>query len=220
MKHANPLDLNKKTHITSVRLIIAILVGVAVALAVGSLGLWKFSPLAGWDSAVLVYVGWVWLTVGKMDSRLTKQYALRENPGRTAADVFLITAAIISLVAVLVLVLGASNASGVSKGMDIGLGLGSIVISWFLVQTTFMLTYARLFYGQPQGGIDFNESELPKYADFAYMAFTIGMTYQVSDTSLTTKAVRAAALRHALLSYLFGTVIIATTINTLASLTK
>ncbi len=78
----------------------------------------------------------------------------------------------------------------------------------------------RLYYSGPDGGIDFNEDDKPCYADFAYLAFTIGMTYQVSDTDLTTKEIRHTALRHALLSYLFGTVIIAATINLAAGLVK
>jgi uncharacterized membrane protein len=67
-------------------------------------------------------------------------------------------------------------------------------------------------------GIDFNQHDDPDYHDFAYLAFTIGMTYQVSDTDLTTRAVRRTALRHALLSYVFGTAIIAVTINVVAGL--
>ncbi|MDQ1394509.1 MAG: hypothetical protein QOF30_3486, partial [Acidimicrobiaceae bacterium] len=55
---------------------------------------------------------------------------------------------------------------------------------------------------------------------FAYLAFTIGMTYQVSDTNLTSQEIRRTALRHGLLSYLFGTVIIAATINLAAGLVK
>jgi uncharacterized membrane protein len=77
-----------------------------------------------------------------------------------------------------------------------------------------------LYYGQPEGGINFNEQASPDYKDFAYLAFTLGMTFQVSDTDLQTKTIRGTALRQSLLAYLFGTVIIATTINTLASLSK
>ncbi len=53
--------------------------------------------------------------------------------------------------------------------------------------------YARLYYTGEDGGIDFNEDEPPTYIDFAYLAFTIGMTFQVSDTDLKTKAIRASA---------------------------
>jgi len=68
------------------------------------------------------------------------------------------------------------------------------------------------------GGIDFNDDEPPDYHDFAYLALTIGMTFQVSDTSLTSKAMRRVAIRHALLAFLFVAVILALSINTVATL--
>jgi uncharacterized membrane protein len=68
--------------------------------------------------------------------------------------------------------------------------------------------------------VNFNQDEPPDYVDFAYLAFTIGMTFQVSDTDLQESAIRHTALRHALLSYLFGAVIVAGTINLVAGLVK
>jgi uncharacterized membrane protein len=89
-----------------------------------------------------------------------------------------------------------------------------------VVHTIFTLRYARLYYTGRDEGVDFNQDDPPSYADFAYLAFTVGMTFQVSDTQITHHAMRAAILRHALLSYLFGTVIVATTINLVAGLGK
>ena len=87
------------------------------------------------------------------------------------------------------------------------------------VQTLFMLRYAHLYYGGERvGGVEFGNAELPDYHDFAYLAFTVGMTFQVSDTEVTERALRHTVLRHALLSYLFGTAIIASTISVLAGL--
>jgi uncharacterized membrane protein len=86
------------------------------------------------------------------------------------------------------------------------------------VHSLFTLEYARLYYEEPVGGVDFNQQERPTYRDFAYLAFTLGMTYQVSDTSIGSSAVRAVALRHALLSSVFGAVIIAATINLVVGL--
>ena len=80
--------------------------------------------------------------------------------------------------------------------------------------------YARLYHLGPNGGIDFNQHAPPRYSDFAYLAFTIGMTFQVSDTNLQTAEIRATALRHALLSYLLGAVILATTINLVSGLLR
>src|SRR5438477_7265 len=72
----------------------------------------------------------------------------------------------------------------------------------------------------PPGGIDFNEAEPPTYTDFAYFAFTVGMTFQVADTNITSKAVRRITLHHALLSYLFGAVLLGLVINVVSTLLK
>lgn len=72
------------------------------------------------------------------------------------------------------------------------------------VHTVFTLKYARLYYTGTDGGI----------------SFTVGMTFQVSDTDVSDKGIRRTILRHMLLSYVFGAVIIAVTINLVAGLTK
>lgn len=91
-------------------------------------------------------------------------------------------------------------------------------MSWTVLHTVSLLHYARLYYTAPEGGVDFNSDEPPEYSDFAYLAFTIGMTCQVSDTNLTSEPMRRAALGHALLSFVFGTFILAMTINAVAGL--
>lgn len=58
----------------------------------------------------------------------------------------------------------------------------------------------------------------PDDRDFAYVALTLGMTFQVSDTELQNSDIRATALRHALLSYVFGAVILAAAVNLIAGL--
>jgi uncharacterized membrane protein len=102
----------------------------------------------------------------------------------------------------------------------VGLGVASIVLAWSVVHTVFILRYAKLYYEGEPGGVDFNEENPPCYTDFAYLALTIGMTFQVSDTNLKSRDIRRTALRHALLSYVFGALIIATTINLIAGLSK
>ncbi len=202
------------------RLAAATSAGIIAGILCIMLGAARFAVLAAWDSTVLVYGLWVWLTVWSMSPLETKSHAVTENPGRAVADIILVIASVASLAAVIVLVIDASNSTGATKLMEIVLGLVSIVLSWSMVHTTYMLKYARAYYGRPEGGVNFNENDSPRYTDFAYLAFTLGMTFQVSDTDLQTKEIRATALKHALLSYLFGTVIIATTINTLASLSQ
>jgi len=83
------------------------------------------------------------------------------------------------------------------------LAVFSIVLGWAVIQTTFTLIYARVYYTPPSGGIDFEDGD-PDFRDFAYMAFTIGMTYQVSDTGISQKRIRHIVLRHAILFTSFG----------------
>ena len=101
-----------------------------------------------------------------------------------------------------------------------GLAVASVALSWTVVQTVFTSHHARLYYGHPAGGIDFSQRQPPSYSDFAYLAFTVGMTFQVSDTALESSVLRAAVLRHGLVSYLLGAVILATTINLVAGLLR
>ena len=90
------------------------------------------------------------------------------------------------------------------------------ILSWALVNTVFALKYARGYYSGGDGGIDFGQREPPAYSDFAYLAFTVGMCYQVSDQSIRTRRLRRTVLIHSIVSYAFGVVIIASTINVLA----
>jgi uncharacterized membrane protein len=84
----------------------------------------------------------------------------------------------------------------------------------------FTLRYAHEYYTEPVGGIDFKTDEPPDYQDFAYVAFTIGMTFQVSDTDVQGRKIRRTVLKHSLLSYLFGAVILAVLINVIAGIVK
>jgi uncharacterized membrane protein len=193
-------------------------VGVAVGFGSAFVAPWQAVPLLGWAAASLTWVGWVWLSIVPLDPTATSRNATREDPHGPVADVLLLSASVAMLAAVILGVVKAGDTSGANRALLLGSGIAVVISSWGVVQTVFTLRYASLYYRGASHAVDFKEDDDPSYADFAYLAFTIGMTYQVSDTDLRTKAVRHTALRHALLSYLFGTVIIATTINLAAGL--
>jgi uncharacterized membrane protein len=178
------------------------------------------SILLGWDVAVLIYLAWTWSAVQGLDPGVTAQLAKREDPSTAVADLVVIGAGTAMLAAVGFALLKAGQATGGTKAYLVTLGLLSVVLSWTVVHTVFALRYARAYYSEPVGGIDFNEDEPPNYIDFAYYAFTVGMTFQVADTNITTRAVRRATLHHALLSYLFGSVLLGLVINVVATLLK
>jgi uncharacterized membrane protein len=193
------------------------LVAFVVVLLAGGGGL---APLVGWDVGALIFIVWMWASIWRLDAVDTARHAGRDDPARVLADTLLLSASVASLVAIGAVLIKAGHSQGTSKNVLIGVGVLSVVIGWTIVHTIFALRYTRLYYENPPGGVSFNEREQPRYTDFAYLAFTIGMTFQVSDTDIQSKDIRSTALRHALLSYVFGAVIIATTINLIAGLTK
>ncbi len=200
------------------RVAICVGIGAVAAAVVVALGQWTAATLIGWDAMALAYLAWTWAAVWPLDAQSTARSAVREDPTRAGADLLLLAAALVSLVAVGVQIIRSGNSKGATQNLETALAAVSVVVSWALVHTIYMLRYARLYYSDRPGGVDFPGETAPRYSDFAYLAFTLGMTFQVSDTNLTSPAFRAAALRHSLLSYLFGTVIVATTINLVANL--
>ncbi len=202
------------------KLLVGFLSGVVGAAVFALLGAGRSVPLIGWDILAVVFCTWTWATIWRLDAVSTADHAMRENPSRRQADVVLLGAAVASVVAVGVVLFGAAHASGNLKYVEAAFAVVSVFVSWVLVHTVFTLNYARLYYSGPVGGIDFNEVADPQYSDFAYVAFTIGMTFQVSDTSIKTKEVRRAALRHAWLSFPLVAVIISTSINLVTGLAK
>jgi uncharacterized membrane protein len=193
------------------------LVGGALSLLLVS---WPLTPLVAWDTAGLTYVGWVLRAVWHLDAGQTARHAEREDPTRAGSDLILLLASVVSLAGVGVVIVHAGPKGALSQGLQVGFGVASVVVSWAVIHTVYMLRYARIYYTGPDGGANFHQEEPPRYSDFAYLAFTIGMTFQVSDTELNATAFRRNVLRHSLLSYLFGTVIVALTINLVAGLSR
>jgi uncharacterized membrane protein len=199
------------------RLSVSFVVGVVAASVMAWLAAWEVTVLIAWSAGAATFLGLTWGAVGWADEVRTRAIAQRADETRFSADLIMLTCCLVSLVGVAFILLKAERASGATLAALTGLGVVSIVLAWALVHTVYTLRYADLYYVQG-GGIDFSEEKPPDYRDFAYLAFTIGMTYQVSDTAFQSKPVRRMALRHAMLSYVFGTAIIAVAINAVAGI--
>jgi uncharacterized membrane protein len=190
---------------------------VAAGIALGAGASWSVAALFAEDVAAIIFLGWVWLTIARYDAEATARIARAEDASRTAADAVLLSAGTASLIAVGFALAQAGRDGPPTRGLLTALAIGTVALAWASVHTVYLLRYARLYYSPPNGGIDFH-GEDPDYRDFAYLALTIGMTFQVSDTDVAAKRIRWVALRHALLSYVFGTVIVAITVSSVASL--
>lgn len=150
---------------------------------------------------------WVFM---RIDAPMTKNFISGLDPTRSATDVIVVLASIASLAGVGTMLLGTG---GGGRNFEAVTTIATVAVAWVLVHTTYTLRYARHWYNAEPGCVEFDGEDSPRFSDFAYLSFTLGMTYQVSDTGLKTTGIRKIVLRHTLLSYLFGTVILAATIN-------
>ena len=170
--------------------------------------------LLGWVVAATAFLVWTWASIWSLTAVDTAWFAAREDPSRPARDLVMLVVSIGTLVTVVVVIFRAHE----NPPERTALAVAALTVSWLVVTTIFTLRYARLYYGEPRGGVDFNQDDDPTFRDFAYLAFTIGMTYQVSDTTLAKTEIRATVLRQGLTSFVYNTVIIAVTVNIIAGL--
>lgn len=203
------------------RLLGVVLAGCLVGGIAAAFGPWQFSVLAGWDVSAAAYIASVWLSIRHCNPEETRELATREDNSRISVSVLLISASVSSLIGTGLDLVKRNEAHGSGRIALTVIGILTVALSWAVVHTVFALRYAHEYYTPPIGGIDFkSHGDPPDFQDFAYVAFTVGMTFQVSDTDVQARAIRRTALRHALLSYLFGAVILAVTVNLIANLVK
>jgi uncharacterized membrane protein len=188
----------------------------AVAAALGGL---VFLPLAGWAVAAAVFLAWSWTAIWPLDGKATAALSQREDSSRAMSDGIFVLASVTALLSVAFILFSTKPPSGAAEVARLTCSVASVVLSWAVLHTIFTMKYARQYHSD-SAGVEFNQDEAPAYRDFAYLAFTVGMTFQVSDTNVTRSRMRTLVLGHSLLSYLFGAVIIAVTVNLLASLAQ
>ena len=216
-----PVDDRRAGPLARPRSLVRLITSAAVGLVAGVVVGWpvdlSYGLLSGYLGAAGTYLTWTWVVVARLDATETRSHARREDAGRTVTELVVLGSAVASLGAVALLL--ASSSTG-SKTVQALLSVLSVAVSWLSVHTVYTLRYGRLYYADDAGGIDFNEDDPPCYLDFAYFAFNLGMSFQVSDTDISRKVIRATALRHALLAYLLGAVVVATTINLVSGLAR
>jgi len=178
-----------------------------------------------WDLGALCFLGLAWLIIITATADQTSYSALNQDQSNA-----------IMLTSVLVGDTASLGATGLNmKGVPtvdlaghVLVSVVAIICAWLLVHTMFTLHYAHRYYRagllkatkdpDEAGGLDFPGEDPPDYLDFAYFSFVIGMTSQVSDVQITSRAMRRLALGHGVLSFGFNTVILALSVNILAGL--
>ena len=205
------------------RAVIVGLIGLIVAVVLLWLVPWGIAVVAGWDAAALAFLISVWPIIIRAESLHVAQLAKREDETRGSATVLLLGASVASLLGVGFALLLAGRHSGPLQVLLIAVAVLTVVLSWTVVNTVFTLRYADQTLGSGDAGITFGDADGPEaltYRDFAYVAFTIGMCYQVSDTTVRDRRIRRTVLFHALLSYMFGAAIVGGSVNLIAGLIR
>ncbi|MGK5444088.1 DUF1345 domain-containing protein [Micromonospora sp. URMC 105] len=199
------------------------MIGLAVALALLPFMNWKLAAVGGWDATALAFLLTVWPVIIRADSSHTEMLAMRVDETRVTAAVLLVGAGVASLLGVGLALNLAGRQSGSVRMLLVGAAVLTVLLSWTVVNTVFTLRYTDLQYGSTTGGIGFEGQPVQgrtTYRDLAYVAFTIGMTYQVSDTVINDPRIRGNVLCHAVLSYIFGVVIVAGSVNLISDLAR
>lgn len=194
------------------RLANAVAVGAAVGVAVGSSTDVPLGILAGVAATETCFVVVGWIVLWPMDAETTRRNARREDLRPVTEEIAVVVAALCGLVGIVVFMLGNSDTTHAATAL-IG-----VFMAWAALHLMYATRYAYLYYLASAGGIDFNSERPPAYRDFFYFSYNLGMTYQVSDTDVSSTTIRSVVLRHTLLSYVFGTSILATAINLVAGI--
>jgi uncharacterized membrane protein len=163
--------------------------------------------------ALLAIAAWIVL---RADSDETRRRAAANDPGRTLVWLVVLAVSSVSLFAATFVLRHAKSLPRDEGHLLTVLAITTTAVSWLLTHTGFTLRYAHLYYRSGQdseGGIDFPGDDKPDDLDFAYFAFTIGMCFQVSDSSISDRIIRRTALLHALVSFAYNTGILALVVN-------
>jgi len=179
-----------------------------------------------WDVFAITMITLSWFLFFRTTAEQQPEIVKRQDDDIRVTFAIVLTAICTSLIGTVLLIINTQE-SVFEKDLRTIVTLAAITVSWILLHTIFTIRYAHLYHSHDKGksentghGIDFPNAELPDYIDFAYFSFVIGMTFQVSDITISSKTVRRYVLLHSLISFVFNTIIVALTVNTVAGISK
>lgn len=180
--------------------------------------------ILAWDTFCVLMILFSWILFITTNSDDLCVVVEKQDDGLKVIFAIVLIAVSFSVFGALALLVE-KNETVANKLLHTIISLSPVLLSWILLHTMFTIRYAHLYHdhdklntGSQVGGIEFPTKEAPDYIDFAYFSFVIGMTFQVSDVTVSSRAIRRFVLMHSLISFVFNTIIVALTINTLAGL--
>lgn len=203
------------------RLLGGVAAGVVTWLIVRHLGVPKSSQvLIGWDVGAGIYLVLVWRLLLTASEAEVRARAAQEDEGPSVMLAIVLTAIVASLAAVVAAMINARGSAYGVRMLTAACAGATLLISWVVLQSVFVLHYAHRHFGDGpgKGGFGFPGEPASTYRDFVYLAFSVGATFQVSDNSVRTSRLRNLVTTHAVTAYFYNTAILALGINIIAGI--
>lgn len=182
------------------------------------------AAILAWDVTCLTFIGLAIAMMWGADPARMRAVAATQDQGQGVILALVIAAAAASIWVIAKELSAAKDDVGFIKGLRVALVFATVAASWFMVQLIFALHYAHEYYApdddtpRDAGGLLFPGGELPDYWDFLHFSVVIGVACQTADVSFTSKELRRIGTLHGVVAFTFNTVVLALTINLLASL--
>jgi uncharacterized membrane protein len=228
-KRGNPVRRGLRIVWARPRLVLAAALGAAVGVLLPAEWRPDTRALAGWDTGLAVYLVLAVRLMWDCDATRIRLRAAVQDDGRFTILILVVGAALASLLAIV------AELSGHRGGWQLALAAATILLSWTFMHTVFAFHYAHEYYGGKRrgtapdvpaeggktaakgSGLKFPDEDLPDYWDFVYFSFVIGMTSQVSDVAITSRALRRLVAAHGVVSFVFNVTLLALMVNIAAS---
>lgn len=178
-------------------------------------------PLLAWDVGMWAYLVLIWIRMARASSEDVQRVAEREDEGATAVLAIITSAAIASVVAIVVELASAKGLGAAQASFNYALTGATMIGAWLLIPTVFTLEYARHYHqaGEGKPSLSFPNSDEPlDYWDFMYFSFTIAVASQTSDVSVCSRRTRRIALAQSILSFFFNAAVLGLCVNIAAGL--
>ncbi|MFM9426196.1 putative membrane protein [Variovorax sp. GrIS 2.14] len=215
-----------RKHLSSTQGPQRLLYGGVVGLVVGTLA-WPLDGLprglVGWCSGVLVYLMLAFWLAETCDAEHTRARAQALDQPTALILTAMLAAALVSVGVIVMLLKQVKGLSDVERAAHVVLGVVSLALSWLMIHTIYAFHYAHRYYQEEKNnkiagaGLDFPGKLDPNYFDFMYFSYVVGMTSQVSDVQVTSREMRHITTVHSLLSFAFNMLVLALSINVVAS---
>jgi len=179
-----------------------------------------------WDVFSIFYLVLSWIVIVKRPVPEIRKMAKKDDGSAVFVFLLILISSFASMFTVLLLMLSQSSNSS-KHNLYLPVAVCGMMLSWLMVHSIYTFHYAHMYYdddesnsGEDANGLEFPGKAKPDYIDFAYFAFVIGCTFQVSDVEISSPKIRRVVLFHGLLSFGLNTFVVALTINLIAGLSK